>query len=87
MDDLRKRASTAVLVAAECRCDDDGDGYTDEWLTNPEQIADAVLSEIGKTHYVIDLVALEEALSDAGHDVDGGWRQVDALLGKGLTNG
>jgi hypothetical protein len=46
-------------------------------------LADAVLAEIGETHYVVERAALDEALRDAGHDIDGGWREVGRLLGKG----
>ena len=64
MDELRKRLNSVVLVAAECRCADDGDGYTDVWLTNEEQIVDAVLGEIGKDHRVVP-VELWERLVQA----------------------
>lgn len=65
MDELRKRLNSVVLVAAECRCADDGDGYTDVWLTNEEQIVDAVLGEIGKTHVLVPEDRVRRLVNDA----------------------
>jgi hypothetical protein len=54
MDDLRERLNLAIAGTAEARCADDGDGYVDVWVTNIEETADAVLTEIGKTHRLVE---------------------------------
>ena len=53
-DELRNRLNTVVLVTAEARCADDGDGYTDVWVTNIEATVGAVLTEIGRTHVLVE---------------------------------
>ena len=63
-DELRERLSSVVLLSAECRCADDGGGHRDEWLTNPEEIVDAVLAEITKEHAIVPLVQADEARED-----------------------
>ena len=56
MDELRKRIASAILVATEARCADDGDGYVDAWVGGTDEAAYRVLDEIAKTHQLVPLV-------------------------------
>ena len=65
-DELRGRLNTVVLVTAEARCADDGDGYTDVWVTNIEATVDAVLAEIERTHVLVERGAARRIAVAAG---------------------
>jgi hypothetical protein len=64
MDELRERLYLAIVGTAEARCADDGDGYTDVWVTNIEPTVDAILAEITKDHAIVPLAAADAAMRD-----------------------
>jgi hypothetical protein len=86
MDDLRERIAWIWAAYYDSNEIIPSDGGAENMRNLGDEfraLADAVLAEIGETHYVVERAALDEALRDAGHDIDGGWREVGRLLGKG----
>jgi len=82
--ELLKRLSLVIGATAEARCADDGDGYVDEWVTNTEAAADAVLAEIEREHVIVPRGEWEECVCCECEDC---YPELTQAAGKPLPEG